>query len=223
MDKLNEFISNLFLFSGIDSEKVALLIKKINPEVSDYQRGEKIYTPTDFHEKVGFIISGKCAVRRPDTQDRHVTINTLSSGDSFGILTIFNESECFPTEIFAVKNTTVLFIKKEDVLWLIRQNGDVAVNTIAFMSTKISFLNKKIATFSGSTVEAKVARHILSRYEACRSNELTFNCKHCSEAIGSGRASVYRALLSFEKEGLIKHENKKIFIIDPEGLERISK
>lgn len=223
MDELNNFISSLFLFRGIDSAKVKILINKIKPEVISYQRTEKIYTPTAFHEKVGFVMSGKCEVRRPDSPDRHVTINTLSVGDPFGILAIFGEKESFPTEIYAIKNTSVLFIRKEDVLWLIRENGDVAINIITFMSTRISFLNEKISTFSGGTVEAKVASHIISRYEKENSLELSFNCKHCSEAISAGRASVYRALLSFEKEGLIKHENKKIIILDLEGLERISK
>ncbi len=223
MDKLDEFISTLFLFRGIEPSKTALLMKKIEPEIKSYQRTEKIYTPTDFHEKVGFVISGKCEVRRPDSSERHVTINTLCPGDSFGILAIFGEKERFPTEIYATQHTTVLFIKKEDVIWLIRQNGDVAINVITFMSTRISFLNEKIATFSGSTVEAKLASHILSRYQKAASLQFPFNCKHCSEAISAGRASVYRALLVLENEGLIEHENKKIIIKDLSGLERISK
>ena len=223
MDKLTEFASSLFLFRGIDSKKTEILLKKIKPEVRSYQRTEMIYTPTEFLKKVGFVISGKCEVRRPDSCGRRVTINTLSTGDSFGILAIFGEAERFPTEIYATKNTSVMFIEKEDVLSLIRQSGDVAINIITFMSTRISFLNEKIATYSGTTVEMKLASHILSRYEKSSSLEFPFNCKHCSEAISAGRASVYRALLLLEKEGLIKHEDKKIVILDLKGLERISK
>ena len=223
MDRLNDFVSGLFLFRGIEPSKTDLLLKKIKPEIKSYLRTEKIYTPTDFYEKVGFVISGKCEVRRPDTPERHVTINTLNPGDPFGILAIFGERELFPTEIYATKNTSVLFIKKEDILWLIRQNGDVAINVITFMSTRISFLNEKIATFSGSTVEMKLASHLLSRYQKSGTLEFPFNCKHCSEAISAGRASIYRALLVLENEGVIKHENKKIIILDLEGLERISK
>ena len=80
-----------------------------------------------------------------------------------------------------------------------------------------------IATFSGSTVEMKLASHLLSRYQKSGTLEFPFNCKHCSEAISAGRASIYRALLVLENEGLIKHENKKIIILDLKGLERISK
>ena len=116
MDRLNDFVSGLFLFRGIQPSKTDLLLKKIKPEIKSYLRTEKIYTPTDFYEKVGFVISGKCEVRRPDTPERHVTINTLNPGDPFGILAIFGERELFPTEIYATKNTSVLFIKKEDIL-----------------------------------------------------------------------------------------------------------
>ena len=48
-------------------------------------------------------------------------------------------------------------------------------------------------------------------------------CKKASEAISSGRASVYRALELLSEAGIISYENKKIILHDPEGLERISK
>ena len=223
MEKLYDFLSELFLFRGIGDEEKKLLISKIKPETKSYQRTEKIYTPTDYDEKVGFVISGRCEVRRPDSLDRHVTINTLNSGDPFGILTIFGDGEVFPTEIYATKSTSVLFIRKDDILTLIKQSGEVAINIITFMTTRINFLNKKIATFSASSVETKLANHILSRHQKSGALEFPFNCKQSSEAISAGRASVYRALLSLENEGLIKHENKKIIILDFEGLERISK
>ena len=223
MENLDLFIPRLFLFSGIEKMTVLELIKETAYEVKKYQRTKKIYTPTDFESKVGFVISGKCEVRRPDSPGPHVVINTLTEGDAFGILAIFGDRERFPTEIYATKNSTVLFIKKEEIIRLIRQSPDIAMNVISFMSSRISFLNERIATFSGSTVETKLARHILSRYQKEGKAEIIFNCKHCSEAISAGRASVYRSLLMLENEGLIKYGNKKITIIDPHGLERISK
>ena len=44
-----------------------------------------------------------------------------------------------------------------------------------------------------------------------------------ADKLGVGRASLYRALDSLADSGVIKLETKKIFIIDPKGLERITK
>ena len=59
VDGLNSFVSSLFLFRGIDSDKVSLMLKKIKPEVISYQRTKKIYTPTDYVYKILTLASHK--------------------------------------------------------------------------------------------------------------------------------------------------------------------
>ena len=44
-----------------------------------------------------------------------------------------------------------------------------------------------------------------------------------AKILNAGRASIYRAIENLEKLSLIKFENKKIYISDREGLERITK
>ena len=99
----------------------------------------------------------------------------------------------------------------------------IAFNIITFMANRIGFLNGKISTFSADNVEQKLANYILSEYRSRADPVFDFNCKRASESINSGRASLYRAIDSLTKKNILKLENKKIFILDLEGLERILK
>ena len=83
-------------------------------------------------------------------------------------------------------------------------------------------LNKKIATFSADSVEEKFAFYILSEYQRTASLSFSLNLSKVAKTLNAGRASVYRAIDHLKSLSLIAFENKKIYISDLEGLERIS-
>ena len=95
------------------------------------------------------------------------------------------------------------------------------LNIIKFLAKKINFLNDKIAAFSGGKIEEKLAKYLLGLKKKYGSSKFDFNKKKSAEALNCGRASLYRAIDALEKGGFISLDNKKINIIDPEGLERI--
>ena len=219
---MKEILSKTFLFSGIGAEEISKLLDGIDFEEASYLRGELIYSIDSRDSKIGFVKSGRCEVRHLKGDTASAVLNVLNEGDTFGVLSVLSEKE-FPTHIFATKNSTILFLKKEDLLKIVNNNSQIAMNLINFLANRISFLNEKIATFSGTRVENRLASHLLSESRRLASLSFDFNCKKCSEAINAGRASVYRALASLESDGLISVVDKKINILDQEGLERISK
>ena len=221
-NELVKFFSQVFLFKDIPDTEIESLVQDIAPESASYKKSEDIFLPDRFEEKIGFVKTGECRVERVKYDGDTIPLNTLTKYDSFGILTVLSVEE-FPTRVKAVRDSEVIFIKKADALKLINSSSTVAMNVIGFLSKKITFLNKKIATFSSDTVEQKLANHIYSRYIKSGSVEIAFNCKRAAETINAGRASVYRALEALSREGVITFESKKIYINDLEGLERISK
>lgn len=168
------------------------------------------------------MISGECEVCRIKHDGGRVKLNTLSRGQSFGISTIFSEED-FPTVIYAIRRAEVVFITRDELLTLIDAIPAIALNIIKFQNDRIAFLNKKIETFSAGSVEEKLACYIFSEYKKCGEHELPLNRMKTAEKLGVGRASLYRALDSLVESGIIKLETKKIYIIDPIGLERMTK
>ena len=217
---MKEILKKTFLFSGIPDDEMDELLKDVSPINTAFLRGELIYSSDSTDAKIGFLLSGRCEVRHKKSDTASAVLNVLLPGDSFGALAVLSEKE-FPTQIFATKNSEILFFSKEDLLKIVNNNSQIALNLIHFLANRISFLNEKIATFSGTRVEDRLASHLVSEYKRLGTLTFPFNCKKCSEAINAGRASVYRALASLESEGLISTADKKINIIDLTGLERI--
>ncbi|MBQ8321264.1 MAG: Crp/Fnr family transcriptional regulator [Clostridia bacterium] len=214
--------TRLFLFSGMNREQAEAIVSENQPRILEYKKGECIFSPHEFYRMVGFVLSGECEVRRSSADSKNVIFNTLTQYDSFGVMAVFTEEESFPTEIYAKKNTAVLFFEKESIFSMIKAHPEISMNVIEFLSRKILFLNRKLDTFSQGTVERKLGAFLLYEYEKY-GVEFPLNCLRCAEKISAGRASVYRAIDSLVGAGLITYDNKKIFIKDPEGLEEFSK
>ncbi len=202
-------------------DEIITLLENIKLQKNIYATDELIFTPNEFQNGVGFVLDGECIVERERADGQAVPLNKLTVGSSFGILSVFACEDKFPTTVRAKKQTQILFISRDDVLYLVNSNGKIAMNVINFMSNRITFLNQKISMFSADSVEQKLSVYLVGRSIEVGKNEFLFNCKGTAEAINVGRASLYRAISDLTDKGLIKLDNKKIYILDREGLERI--
>jgi CRP/FNR family transcriptional regulator len=214
-------LSSFFLFKGLSDEEINNSVNIAKPNKSEFSRGEVIYSPSLYEKKIGFILSGECEVRHNRQASGNIVMNTLGESDSFGVLAAFSDNE-FLTEIVATRKTEILFFSKDAVITLIESNGKIALNIISFLAERIEFLNKKIFTVSANGVDQKLASFLISELNE-KGDCFDFNRKKTAESISAGRASVYRALDSLVNLGIVKLDSKKIYIIDPTGLERISK
>lgn len=219
--ELENFLRQTFLFSELDRSLLSEIISQHNPVISDYPRGSIIYSPNEYEKRVGFILEGLCEVRHTRSDGTVVSINTLSKHDSFGILAVFSKKE-FPSEIYAKKNSTVLFFTDTSIKKMIEKHPAISQNIISFCADRIDFLNRKIITFSGQRVEERLASYLISKHTKFGVS-FDFNRKKAAEAINAGRASVYRVLDEMTKNGIISIDSKKIYINDLKGLERMSK
>lgn len=217
---VTEILSKSFLFKGLDSKTLSGIIEANQPKINNYKRNDLIYPNQNPEEAVGFIIQGKCEIRKPRTDSGKTVINILSPGDSFGILSVFSDDD-FPTEVYATVNSTVVFFSKEQIINFANNYSQISTSIITFLAERVNFLNRKIATFSAKNVESKLASFILDECEKQSSDTIIFNAKKTSEEIGAGRASVYRSLSSLQDSGLIIFTNKQIQVINKNDLERI--
>jgi CRP-like cAMP-binding protein len=219
----SDILGELFIFKDIPKEKTNEYLKMLTLETETFSAGETIYCPESFKRKVGFILNGECYVERKKSDGSTIPLNILKKGDSFGILALFSDNDQFPTCVRAKKLSTIAFISKTDLESLVRMDPDVAINIIKFMSGRISFLNRKVTTFSSDNVSQRIAHFLLNEYKQYDNVAFPINCKKTSESLNVGRASLYRTLYELSDEGIISFENKKIEILDLKGLERITK
>ena len=116
-----------------------------------------------------------------------------------------------------------MFFSKQKILQYANNSSQISLNLIDFFAGRVAFLNQKLATLSGGTVESRLANFLINESKKTGDGTIRLNFKKTSDAINSGRASVYRAVDSLEKAGVISLNEKEIIILNLEELERISK
>ena len=136
------FLANTFLFNGFDLRDIELLLQQSTSEIVKYSKGDIIYSPSDYEKKLGFVYDGECLVSRPGITSS-VPLNLLKKHDSFGITAVFSTDDSFPTIVTAKSSCSVLFIKYSDLIHFINLDKRISLNTIRFLTQRISFLKKK--------------------------------------------------------------------------------
>lgn len=215
-----DFLSSLFPFRGLKEQVIEAIFSEISYNVSCFEKGETVFSENCNSSRVGFVISGEFTVQKKRAEDECITLNRLTRCGSFGILSVLSPDSEYPTAIRASTKGEILFIDGKDMIHTIKKYPTVSLNVIRFLADRITFLNKKIDTFSGKSTTKKLASYLFNKY-----NELgevfTVSRTALASEIGVGRASLYRDLDFLEAEGIIRTEQKKIIIICPKGLERI--
>ena len=218
--KYLDFLSSLFPFFGLKEQVINAIFSEVNFETRAFEKGEIAFSEDSNSKCVGFVICGEFIVEKHRASDECITLNKLTKCGSFGIISVLSPDSEYPTRIRASSKGEILFIKGEDMLRIIKKYPTVAMNVIRFLANRITFLNKKIDTFSGKNTLKKLASYLYNKYSEF-GTAFTVSRTSLASEIGVGRASLYRDLDFLESEGIIKTEQKKIIIICPTGLERI--
>lgn len=213
-------LSKLFLFEGMEREEILWKLALAQPKCEVYHRGEVLSAPQEFRRALFVITKGECDVIQGEGESALV-LNTLRTGDTFGIVSLFSQRTVFPTTVMARKETEVIVLDRSDVERMMNACPQIGVNIISFLTDRVEFLNDRVASLTEPTVERKVAGFLLA---ACSTEEepvFMLNRKHTAEALHCGRASLYRALDDLKTKGIIACEGSIIKVISREGLERI--
>ena len=222
LENLVKFLQNTFLFGATDPELSRRLVESLSCTTGSFQKDETVYSDKTGIKQIGFILSGGCAVYKQREAGAPLLLNTLKPHDSFGVLSVFTETEEYPTVIIATRKTEVLFIDEAECKALVSKSPDVALSVIKFLASRVAFLNMKISLISGKTISEKLAIHLLPEAYKAQGNAISFNINKIASTLSVSRQTVYRGIDSLAEDGILSYENKKIIILDLEGLERLT-
>lgn len=207
------------LFKGLGTEE---LIKLTNEYMSVRicEKNEIIISETNYTRALGIIIKGSASVIKHSGQSE-ILMSILKKGDIFGMATLFYEEENYLTEIRAKEKVTMAVFSKENVRKMLSFYPQVNENYITILSEKIHFLNNKISTYTRAENIRKVAFFIIQNKDEKKMEvTLPYSITKFADALGVGRASVYRAFETLESENVINRDGKKITILDFSALEK---
>ena len=211
-----EILRNTDIFASMSDETETILCAL--PETV-FSAGETIVDAENFDSfrGLGVLLSGKACVYGKG-RDKQVLLNRLSESDIFGAATVFfSEREAVST-VSAKTKCRILFIERNVLETVMKNDFAVASAYIAFLSEKICFLNRKISGFTAKSADSALAGYLLRA--ADENGELAVNMSRVASTLDIGRTTLYRAVEILKTEGAIAYDGKKMQILNREILEQ---
>lgn len=192
-----------FLFRGVPDEALDFCL--CQSEGKTAVRGDELYAPQKFQRCLGLVLSGRIRVTRGD-----MFVGILDRGDCFGAAALFNEREEYPSTLTALTECQVLFFSQETVEALMVRWPRAGANYVRYLSGRICFLSDRLNSLAAGTAEDKVHQFLLRSADS--GGVVNVSATAIAQALGLGRASVYRAFEALESRGEITRDGKKIMI-----------
>ena len=201
-----QIIRQSFLLRGVPEEGLEFLLEGSHPEQAG--RTQVLYAPQRFRRCLGLVLSGKVRVTRGE-----MFVAVLGKGDWFGAAALFNEREEYPSTLTALSECTVLFFPQEQVAQLMHRWPAAGENYVRYLSGRIGFLSDRLNSLAAGSAEEKVEQFLLR--SADETGAVTVSATAMAQALGLGRASIYRAFDALESRGVITREGKHIRVVRP--------
>lgn len=219
----NEFnrICDFFLFKNVSPVVVEQALGDELCELVDYCKGDIIYSVHRYQRSVGVILFGRIQVSKEAGDAHQYIMNTLGTGDCFGVAAVFSDAQEYVTVLKAMSPCRVVFFPQKLLERLIEECPAIAKNYIGFLSDRIRFLNDKIQGLISTSAVQTLVNYLINSYTEEEDGafvQLDGSVSSLANKLNIGRSSLYRAFDQLELGGVISRGGKSIRILDPEKL-----
>ena len=194
-----------------------LLREAQNAEKICFSKGDIIASSGENSRKLGIILKGRAEVTKDSGR---VKMSVISKGDIFGAITLFGNNSGFLTDITAAEKCEAVFFSPESIERILSEDGETARCYIGYLSDRISFLNGKIDSYTGTSSSAKLACWLLKNTQ--QNEEIILSMTKLCGLLNISRASIYRAFDELENGECVERNGKNIKVTDREKLKRYS-
>ena len=169
------------------------------------KKGEILFKENEKCDSVFLLLEGEILISSSDIDGNEEIYNYLKSGDMIANILVFAKNNTFLGDAIAQKNTTILQIKKDILLEILKNNN--------------LFLDWFLSYNSNETMESKIKAKLLSKrsikdriiyYLTINGGIIDESVTSISKKIMINRVCVSRIISDLEKQNIIKRKGKTI-------------
>jgi len=189
-------------------------------KLHQYKKKEMVYMEGDEPTSLVFISKGQIKTFKTNEQGKELITGLHKAGEFIGYNDLIDGTE-FCESAEALENTEVCFIPKQDFFALLYSNRDVATRFIKMLSNNLMETQERLVNLAYNSVRKRVADSLLTIQKRTGTDHFAFSREDLASMVGTATESVIRTLSDFKDEKLIDIKDKLIFILNPDGLQRM--
>jgi CRP/FNR family transcriptional regulator len=190
-----------------------------------FRKGDSLTKQGAFASYVLFVITGLAKQYLENETTSNYNLRIIKSGEFIGLSAVFSKNTFNYTSV-AITDCQVFLIEKEAILKVVKQNGLFAFNIIKRYCEQNADLFSTIQNLHYKQMNGRLADALLYLDNLKSENSEIFQLlsrKDIAEFAGISTESTVKLLKAFERDGLIKLNEKNINIVNHDTLMEISK
>ena len=208
------------------------LFGNLSPELRDaldgcgkrrrYLEGEEIFAEGDKAEFLPIVISGGVKMIRSPVVGKEVIIGIFRDGEMFAVPPVFDGGP-YPASAFAIKDTVLLQIRRDDYLKLLNDWPEFALTTIAWMAEMLREKTSIIRNLAIASPERRIGNVLIKLAEAqdgAGPVKIPVRRQDIAEMASLTTETTIRAIRRLADQDLVSIVHGKIIINEVEPLRR---
>jgi CRP/FNR family transcriptional regulator len=190
-----------------------------------FRKGDNLTKQGAFASYVLFVIKGLAKQYIEGDSTRNYNLRIIKPGEFVGLSAVFTKNT-FNYSSVAITDCQVLLVEKDTIGKVAKQNGMFGFNIIKRYCEQNSNLFDTVRTIVYKQMNGRMADTLLYIDNFKAENEEVFQLlsrKDIADFAGISTESAVKLLKTFEKDGLIKLNEKDIEILNKESLAQIAK
>jgi len=222
MNVLSDNLKRCILFRNMKCEDLSNFLNMSNYTIEKYPKGNVVVIEGNKCEELGILLEGLLEAQALYPSGKLLTLARLKPVETFGEAILFSKMNEFPATIGAIKDSKIMFIKKNNLINCLTNCHKFMENFLELLSNKLLILNKKVKMLSLENIRKKIGNFLMEEYNKQGSNtiKVSLSRKEMAEHMGIQRPSLSRELIKMKKEGIIEFDKKVIIIKDMEALSK---
>ena len=198
-----------------------------NRRIQHYKKGELLYKEGDQVEGVYFMVKGLVKVHKHWTEDKELIIRFAREQDILGHRGLSSLNEPYPITATALSEATVCFIPMDFFRVSLTVNTGFLYEFMMFLADELRLSEQRMRDLAHMQVKGRTARALLMLEKKFGTDKdgfigFTISRQDLAAYVGTAYETVYRLLLEFSEEGLIKTDGKNIGLLNLEGLHQLT-
>ena len=194
---------------------------------ASYKKGDIIFKEGDKPSSLICLSEGKVKVFKEGVGGREQIVRMAKPVSFIGYRALFAEENHTATAV-AIEDSLVCIIDKEIVYKLLRLNPDLSLSIIKSFATELGFSNNRTVTLTQKHIRGRLAESLIFLKDTYGFEEdgqtikIYLSREDVANLSNMTTSNAIRTLSTFAQEGVISIDGRKIKILEPARLERIS-
>jgi CRP-like cAMP-binding protein len=190
-----------------------------------FRKGDTLTKQGAFASYILFLIDGVVKLYIEGNDNHSFNTRIIQAGEFIGLSSVFSKN-IYPYTTSALTDCQVLLIKKDSLENVLRGNGTFSFSLIQRYCTQNTDLHEVLQNQLFKQMNGRLAGTLLYLNSLKDSQPNIFQLltrKELAEFAGISTESTVKLLKTFEKEGLIKLQDKDILLLDIDSMQGVYK